>query len=147
MRVAREQIARSAEPRQKSHCRRSVEPGNVRAAPRPAVGGAPSRLMRAMEWQVHLERQMDVDRAGQKRKNAQREAHQEAEEIKVRPGHGTPRAHLVRELEFETQALLGATSTLPGRHGSVAERNRRRRMTAAPVLMTAPVQDFSEALG
>src|SRR6266851_7540241 len=57
---------------------------------------------------------MDVDRARQKRKNAQREAHQKAEEIKIRPGHGTPQAHFVRELEFETQALLRVTSTLLG---------------------------------
>src|SRR6266851_5579676 len=57
---------------------------------------------------------MEVDRAGQKQKNAQQEAHNEAEKIKIRPGHGTPRAHFVRELEFETQALLGATSTVPG---------------------------------
>src|SRR5260370_6209223 len=57
---------------------------------------------------------MEVDRAGEKRKNAQQEAHNEAEKIKIRPGHGTPRAHFVRELEFETQALLGATSTVPG---------------------------------
>src|SRR5260370_28489444 len=55
---------------------------------------------------------MEVDRAGQKRKNAQQEAHEEAEKIKIRPGHGTPRAHFVRELEFETRALLSATSTL-----------------------------------
>src|SRR6266852_808551 len=55
---------------------------------------------------------MEVDRAGQKRKNAQQEAHEEAEKIKISPGHGTPRAHFVRELEFETRALLSATSTL-----------------------------------
>src|SRR5260370_38135890 len=55
---------------------------------------------------------MEVDRAGQKRKNAQREAQKEAEKIKIRPGHGTARAHFVRELEFETRALLRATSTL-----------------------------------
>src|ERR1700704_4276202 len=57
---------------------------------------------------------MDVDCARQERKDAQRKTHQEAEKIKIRPGHGTPRAHFVRELEFETRALLRATSTFRG---------------------------------
>ncbi len=44
-----------------------------------------SCVMPRMERQVNAKRQMDVDRARQKRKNAQREAHQETEKIKVRP--------------------------------------------------------------
>src|SRR5260370_10271599 len=36
---------------------------------------------------------MDVDRAREKRQHAEREAHDEAEEIKIRPGHTAPRAH------------------------------------------------------
>src|SRR6267143_2277534 len=90
--MPRKQIACPAEPRQESHCRRSVKPGNVRSASEPAVRSAGSRVIRAMERQVPLERQMEVDRAGQKRKNAQRETHKEAEKIKIRPGHTTPRA-------------------------------------------------------
>src|SRR5256712_3065089 len=52
--------------------------------------------MRAMERQVPLEWQMEVDRAGQKRKHAQREAHKETEKIEIGPGHKSPRArHLL----------------------------------------------------
>src|SRR5213082_1995143 len=54
-------------------------------------------VMHAMKWQVPFEWKMEVDRTGQKRKYAQREAHQEAEEIKIRPGHKSPRAqHILR---------------------------------------------------
>jgi len=35
--------------------------------------------MRAMKGQVHFEWQMEVDRAGQERKYAEREAHQETQ--------------------------------------------------------------------
>src|SRR5260370_37741835 len=45
-----------------------------------------------VKGQVPFERQMEVNRAGQKRKNAQREAHQETEKIKIGPGHKSPRA-------------------------------------------------------
>src|SRR5713226_1958939 len=38
---------------------------------------------------------MDVDRAREKRQHAEREAHDETEEIKIRPGHTAPRAHLM----------------------------------------------------
>src|SRR6266849_3374143 len=65
---------------------------------------------------------MDVDRARQKRKNAQREAHQKAEEIKIRPGHTTPRAQQFTSATYrcgaragiQTQALLRVTPTLSG---------------------------------
>src|SRR5580693_1532396 len=86
----------------------------MRAAFQPAVRGTGSPVMRTMKGQVHFEWQMEVDRAGQEGKYTEGEAHQETQKIKIRPGHGTPRAHFVRELEFETQTLLGATSTLPG---------------------------------
>src|SRR5260370_34475985 len=104
--MPREQIARSTEPRQESHRRRSVEPGNVRAASEHTVGGASSRVVRAMERQVDLEWSMEVDRARQKRKNAQQEAQEEAEKKKIRPSHGTPLADIMRDLEFETRAPL-----------------------------------------
>src|SRR4029077_14286949 len=92
VRMPCEQVARSAEPRQESHCRRSVEPGNVRAAPESGMGRIGSAVMRAMKRQVPLARQMEVDRPGQKGKHTQREAHQETEKIKIRPGHKSPRA-------------------------------------------------------
>lgn len=38
---------------------------------------------RTVKWQVHLERQMDVNGAGQKRKDAERESDDEAEKIKI----------------------------------------------------------------
>src|SRR5882724_1182307 len=120
--MPRKQVACSTEPRQESHRRRSVEPGNVRAALESGMGGAGSSVMRAMKGQVPLEGQMEVDRAGQKRKHAQREAHKETEKIKIRPGHKSPRARnllpqlavAVRELEFEIRTLLHAGRPTPG---------------------------------
>src|SRR6267378_1225251 len=120
--------------------------------------GTDRSVMRAMKWQVPLERQMEVDCAGQKRKHAQREAHKETEKIKIRPGHKSPRArHLlpqlavaVRELEFEIRTLLPAGRPTPGRPGSIAKCRSGRRMTAAllsSVVMIARVQNLSEALG
>src|SRR5580704_18759775 len=87
--MPREQIACASKPRQECHRRRSVEPGNMRATTKPPVGCGRSSVMRAMEGQVHFERQVEVHRACQERKNAQREAHQETEQIEVRPGHKT----------------------------------------------------------
>jgi len=53
---------------------------------------------------MHLERQMDVNGAREKRENAQREPDDKAEQINIRPGHATPQnaALLVtlRELDF-----------------------------------------------
>ena len=71
-------------------------------------------VMSALKGPVQAGRQMDMSRTTEKRQHAEGEAHNEAEEINVSPGHGTPRAHFVRELEFETQALLVATPTLVG---------------------------------
>src|SRR5467141_4159487 len=69
--------------------------------------------MRAMNWQVPFEREMDVSRTAEERQHAEREAHDETEKIKISPGHRTPRAHPVRELEFETQSLqLSFAATL-----------------------------------
>src|SRR5260370_36954294 len=96
--MPREQIARSTEPRQESHRRRSVEPGNVRAASEHTVGGASSRVVRAMEWQGDLEREMGGDRGAQKRTNAQQEGHEDTEENKIRRAQGDVRGpswHLV----------------------------------------------------
>src|SRR5713226_115240 len=115
------QIARSAEPRQESHCRRSVEPGNVRAALESGMGRTGSAVMRAMKWQVPLERQMEVDRAGQKGKHTQREAHKETEKIEIRPGHKSPRA----------RHLLSATCCCGARAG-IRDTDLGARCTATP---------------
>ena len=48
-------------------------------------------MMRTVKRQVDMERQMDVDRASEKRKDAEREANQEAQQIVVRPRHSAPR--------------------------------------------------------
>src|SRR6266849_4206981 len=56
---------------------------------------------------------MDVDRARQKRKNAQREAHQKAEEIKIRPGHTTPRAQPFTSATYRCGARAGIRDAGP----------------------------------
>ena len=53
-----------------------------------------------MKRQVQLERQMQMHRAGQEGKQAQREPYNEAEQIEIRPRHTAPRAQPLRELEF-----------------------------------------------
>ena len=89
--MPREQITCPSKPREERHCRGSVEPGNVGAASSPTVGSAGSAVMRSMERQVNFERQMNVDRARQERNNTEGEAHQEAQQIEVRPRHSAPR--------------------------------------------------------
>src|SRR5579864_157320 len=97
------QIACASKPRQECHRRRSVEPGNMRAASKTAVGSACSGVMRAVERQVHFERQVEVDRTRKERKNAQREADQETEQIEVRPGHKTPRNAAPRCVDWNSR--------------------------------------------
>src|SRR5260370_7378787 len=58
-----------------------------------AQDSASATVVPQVKGQVHLEGKMDVDRAREKRQHAEREAHDEAEEIKIRPGHTAPRAH------------------------------------------------------
>src|SRR3981189_47810 len=67
----------------------------------------------AMKWQGDLERPMDIDTASQKRKNAQGEAHQEAEKIEVRPGHTTPRAQLLTSATCRCGARAGIRDAGP----------------------------------
>ena len=74
--------------------------------------------VRAVKGQVHLERQMDVHRASQKRKHAERESHQEADQVKIGPGHKTPP---------KTNGEAGA------RRDGGRKRNNRRGSTAANV--------------
>src|SRR6266478_681141 len=107
VRMPGEEIAGATEPGQKGHGRRSVEPGNVRTASESGMGSAGSGVMRPVEWQMHLERKMNVNRARQKRKHAEGETHNEAEEIKIRPGHRSPR----------TRHLPCATSRCAARAG------------------------------
>src|SRR5207247_11298495 len=71
------------------------------------MGGASTGMMRTVKGQMHLERKMNVNRARQERKHAEGEAHEEAEEIKIRPGHKSPR----------TRHLLCATSRCAARAG------------------------------
>src|SRR5207302_3314830 len=82
-------------------------PGNVRSASEPAMRGTGSGVVRPVKWQMHLERKVNVNRARQKRKHAEGETHHEAEEIKIRPGHKSPR----------TRHLLCATSRCAARAG------------------------------
>src|SRR5258708_21345059 len=89
--MPREQITLATKPRKECHRRRSVEPGNVRAASKTAVRSTGPGVMRTVKRQVHFERQLEVDRTCQERQNAQREAHQKAQQIEVRPADKTPR--------------------------------------------------------
>src|ERR1700756_172812 len=72
---------------------------------------AGSPVMCAMKWQGPLERQMEVDRAGQKRKNTQREAHKETEKIEIRPGHKSPRARHLLSATCRCGARAGIRDT------------------------------------
>src|SRR6266404_8683028 len=105
-----EDVANSAKPGQKGHDRHGVEPRE--AAPNMghsvtghATADQPAGVVPPMKRQVPFEWQMDVSRTAKERQHAEREAHDETEKIKISPGHRTPRAHPVRELEFETQTL------------------------------------------
>jgi hypothetical protein len=74
-----------------------------------------TRVMSTMKWQVQTERQVNVNGTREKRKHAEREADNETEEIKIRPGHTTPLAQLafaLRGPETETRTLLLATCYL-----------------------------------
>src|SRR5712664_4521923 len=105
-------VANSAKPGQKGHDRHGVEPGEA-AAPNMehsvtghVTAGQPAGVVPPMKRQVPFEREMDVSRTAKERHYAEREAHDETQKIKISPGHRTPRAHPVRELEFETQTLV-----------------------------------------
>src|SRR5690349_14084221 len=91
--MSREQIAGSAEPREKCHDGGRVKPGDVRSAFETAAHGAMAAapVMTEMKRQVPFDRQMDVDRAREEGKHAQREAHEKTEEVKIRQGHNPPR--------------------------------------------------------
>src|SRR5712664_815163 len=91
--------------------------------------------MRAMNWQVPFEREMDVSRAAEEREHAEREAHDETEKIEISPGHRTPRAH-----------PCASWSSRRRPYNSVLQR-RWRRMPAAFLAPAAPLprtQDFSQ---
>src|ERR1700738_1327760 len=79
---------------------------------------------------------MDVSRTAKERQHAEREAHDETEKIEISPGHRTPRAHPVRELEFETQTPTN----------SVVQRRRRRKSTVflAPPALLPRTQNLSK---
>src|SRR5208337_2014842 len=69
-------------PREKRQNGRGVEPGDMRAA---TVAGSVG--MRQVQMKMQLQRDMKMDDASQKRKNAKGDANQKTEEIHVGPGH------------------------------------------------------------
>src|SRR5690242_20697439 len=91
--MSREQIAGPAKPREKCHDGGRVKPGDVRGAFEAAAHGtvAAAPVMTEMKRQVPFDRQMHVDGAREEGKHAQREAHEKTEEVKIRPGHNSPR--------------------------------------------------------
>src|SRR2546422_5637843 len=112
-------VANSAKPGQKGHDRHGVEPGEA-AAPNMehsvtghVTAGQPAGVVPPMKRQVPFEWQMDVSRTAKERQHAEREAHDETEKIKISPDHRTPRAHPMRELEFETQTLQLSFAAAP----------------------------------
>src|SRR5690242_5605799 len=130
MRIACQQIARPAEPREKSHDRRGVEPRNMRAgrsAFLKATFGDAAPVMTEMKRQVPFDRQMDVDRPREKRKHAEREAHKETEEIKIRPGHKSPRAQTSQNLYDGRKLLFPAVAP-----GSFTGRSTSARRSKSP---------------
>src|SRR5450432_5286 len=83
--------------------------------------------MRAMKWHMHPEGKMDVDRARQKRKHAERESHQEANQVKIGPGHKTPR---------------NCTVVTGDRHAARnSKRNHTARLTAKDCCRVPRVED------
>src|ERR1700674_4772127 len=86
--MLRQQVAGPAKPSEKCQHAGRVEPGKMRAA---FGNAAACSVMPAMKRQVPFEREMQVHSAREKRQHAERKAHQETEEIEVRPSHTTPR--------------------------------------------------------
>src|ERR1700730_6385763 len=87
------------------------------ATKRAAQTSACTPVVPEVKRQMHLEGKMNVDSAREKRKHAEREAHDEAEKIKIRPGHTAPRAPTGRELESGRRPPNTANSvrSLPSR--------------------------------
>src|SRR6266404_1010806 len=113
-----EDVANSAKPGQKGHDRHGVEPREAspdlrHSPPGQAAAGKPAGVVPPMKRQVPSEREMDVGRTAKERQHTEREAHDKTQKIKISPGHRTPRAHPVRELEFETQTLQLSFAATP----------------------------------
>src|SRR6266403_5815876 len=113
-----EDVANSAKPGQKGHDRHGVEPREAspdlrHSPPGQAAAGKPPGVVPPMKRQVPFEREMDVGRTAKERQHTEREAHDKTQKIKISPGHRTPRAHPVRELEFETQTLQLSFAATP----------------------------------
>src|SRR5262249_7486119 len=105
VRRARQDVAGAAEPCEKRHDRRRVEPRHLRSgAKRPSLSCcAMSAAVRAVQrtavrWQMRMKRQvnMHMNGAHQKCQDAEREPHQKTEEIETCESHRTPRAHTYR---------------------------------------------------
>src|SRR5882724_209416 len=138
-----EDVANPTKPGQKGHDRHGVEPREAspdlrHSPPGQAAAGKPAGVLPSMKRQVPFEREMNVGRTAKERQHTEREAHDKTQKIKISPGHRTPRAHPVRELEFETQTPTN----------SVLQR-RWRRMPAAflpAASFLARTQNFIQAL-
>src|ERR1700676_258062 len=92
MGIRSEDVADPSEPSQKRHHRRSVEPRKMSAAVRRVPAPGMATMSGPVKRQMPLEWQVQMNRASEKRKNAEREADQEAQQIKIRPRHDTPRS-------------------------------------------------------
>src|SRR6266404_3531866 len=117
-RMRGEDVANPAEPGEKDHDRHGVKPREAAPDMRHSPPGQPAGVVPPMKRQVPFEREMDMSCTAKERQHAEREAHDETEKIEISPGHWTPRAHPVRELEFETQTLqfsFAATRAAEGR--------------------------------
>ena len=84
------EIAAMQAGREKHQRGERVKPGDVSPTPHASAHSA-ANVMTARKGNVHFEGQVDVHGAGEKRNRHQGKAHQEAEEIEVRPSHKAPR--------------------------------------------------------
>src|SRR5208283_171660 len=141
MRILRQHVACSAEPRQEGEHGGSVEPGYVHAAtPGPTdadmAASMTSSVSATVEMrQVEMKMQMQfgwngkMNHASQKRKNTEHHAEQEAEKIEVRPGHASPRGatpRLRRQAVAHDNTGRGRTALVPRKGRGRMTRSRQR---------------------
>src|SRR5882724_2203312 len=110
MRSAREDVACAAEPREKRHHCRGVEPRNM--AGRSACStlnsdAIPAAGMTAVRRQMQTERQVDVKRASKKCQRTESESDQKTEEVNIGPRHRAPRAHASAQTGIRDAKLSG----------------------------------------
>src|SRR5882757_7346418 len=73
--------------------------------------GHSAAVMSNVKGPMQSGRQMDVRRSAEKRQHTEDEAHQEAEEIKIRPGHKSPRAQHILHATCRCGARAGIRET------------------------------------